>query len=184
MVNEEAKHSLPIAEERKILLLDANRTSCEARAKALRDRGMHVDCVAGSQDARMVWKPGAYEIVLIDFRTAGEDGRDFYRYAAFAARKQKFGFYMHGAPYLTSSRRQCESAAAAGVLAPPAAPPDPPKLEWKEGECQTGLHEAARRIATLRRLTHPGGAPDGAKSRAIPAAEAMRIASQVLDGGS
>jgi CheY-like chemotaxis protein len=184
MASGESKYALPIAEERRILLLDANSTSREARAKALRDRGVNVDCVAGSQDARMVWRPGAYEIVLIDFRTTGEDGRDFHRYAAFSARKQKFGFYMSGAPYLTSSRRQCESAAATVILEPAEAPPDAAKLEWKDGECQTGLCEAARRIATLRRLTHPGAAPEGAKSRGLPAAEAMRIASQVLDGGS
>jgi len=147
------EHLLPIAEERRVLLLDANSTSREARAKALRDRGMQVDCVGGSQDARMFWRPGAYEIVLIDFQTAGDDGRDFYRYAASNARKQKFGFYMNGAPYLTSSHRQCEAAATAAVLAP-TAPPVPVEIDF------TAVHPSRWRPWRGKIAVHPGRRSD------------------------
>lgn len=172
--------SHPIADDRKILLLDANPASRESRAKALRDRGAHVDCAAAAEDARTAWKPGSHEIVLIEFRNAGEEIRDFYRFARVNGRKQKFGFYLAESPYLTSSHRQCEVAVdcARGPLSVPRKP------ECEDDNCQTGLREAARRIATVRRLTRPGASSAEKQLRGIPASEAMRIASRVLAGGS
>jgi hypothetical protein len=185
MANEEPKYSLnsqPIADNRRILLLDANSNSRGARTKALRDRGAHVDCVAGAEDARTVWKPGSHEIVLIDFRNAGEEMRDFYRYACVKGRKQKFGFYVDGPPYVTRSHSRCEPASATIDCSPPGELAAFAQLECEDDNFQTGLREAARRIATVRRLTRPGAASGGAQLRGIPASEAMRIASRVLGG--
>jgi len=188
MANEESKYSLkaslPIADDRRILLLDANSNSREARTKALRDRGAQVDCAAGAEDARIVWKPGSHEVVLIEFRNAGEEIHDFYRYARLNSRKQKFGFYVDGPPYLTRSRRPCESDTAIMGCSPPEALSASANLEFEDGTYQTGLREAARRIATVRRLTRPGAAHSGGQLRGIPAVDAMKIANRVLSGES
>jgi CheY-like chemotaxis protein len=167
---------------KKILLLDADPTSRDNRAKAIRDRGAQVDCAGGGDEARALWKPGCYELVLIEFRSAGVEADDFYHYARLTSRKQRFGFYLEGPPYLTLSHQQyessrvpadCEPAGRLSALA-----------EGADGKHQTGLPEAAKRIATVRRLTRPGTTEGGAPLRGTSVSAAMKIASRVLGGGA
>jgi CheY-like chemotaxis protein len=166
---------------KRILLLDADSTSRDNRAKAIRDRGAHVDCAADGVEARALWSPGSHELVLIEFRSAGVEADDFYQYARTASPKQKFGFYLEGPPYLTLSHQQYESSRAAAHCAP--AGGSSALAEGKDGKYQTGLPETAKRIATVRRLTRPGITDSGARLRGAPVSAAMRIASRVLGGG-
>jgi CheY-like chemotaxis protein len=172
---------LPEAEQvKKILLLDSDPTSCDHRAKAIRDRGAHVDCAGDGPQARALWHPGSHELVLIDFRSAGVQADDFYQYARGANRKQKFGFYLDKPPYLTLSYQQYESARAAESSTPTAA--SAARAENDKANYETGLPEAAKRIATVRRLTRPATSAGGTRLRGTPVSAAMRIASRILGG--
>jgi hypothetical protein len=172
------------ADDRRILLLDANDTSRDNRTKALRDRGAHVDCAGSGDHARTLWEPGLHEIVLIEFRNAGEEIHAFYRYACHTRKKQKFGFYVGGPPYLTRSHRQYEAAGANMGGSPVEGLSALAEIDCADGKFQTGLREAARRIATVRRLTRPGPAYGDAQQqlRGASVSAAMRIATRVLGG--
>jgi hypothetical protein len=166
-------------DETRILLLDANDARRDNRTKALRDRGVQVDCAGNAEHARTLWKPGSHEIVLIEFRNAGEEIHDFHRYACNMRKKQKFGFYVGDPPYLTRSHRQCESVMEGSPIRDSSALAE---SLGEDGSYRTGLHEAARRIATVRRLTRPATTNSNAPSRGASVSDAMRIANRVLGG--
>jgi CheY-like chemotaxis protein len=181
MVNElprQALKALPsLADEKRLLLLDANGMSREKRAVALQDRGANVDSVASAKLAQNLWRPGSHEVVLIDFRNAGEEMYDFYRDARLRSAKQKFGFYVSGPPYLAKSYRQYEAAGArdwpaVDVVAAPA------EADGQSEKCLSGFCEAARQIATVRRLTFQGSSGNALR-RGIPVIDAIRFASRV-----
>ncbi len=163
------------ADEKSILLLDANDQSRDSRAKALRDRGLDVDCAATAEQARALWTPGSHELVLIEFRNASPAVHEFYDEVRLQRKRQKFGFYVNQAPHLTRSYRQCESTPAQ-IEAPVTGTPPPGQGEAEHDKTQPGLREAARQIATVRRLIHPVSTPGRQELLGVPVLEAMRIA--------
>lgn len=99
-------------------------------------------------------------------------------------KKQKFGFYVDGPPYLRMSQRQGESTRGQTDCLPTEGLPIPEEIKSEDGRFQTGLPEAARRIAAVRRLTRPGTTDAGARLRGTSVSEAMKIANRVLGGGA
>jgi len=163
------------ADEKCILLLDANDRSRESRAKALRDRGLNVDCAATAEQARALWSLRSHELVLIEFRNASPAVHEFYHEVCRQWKRQKFGFYVNHPPHLTRSYRQC-GPTQTQLETPAEGTPLSGHAEVGHGRTQPGLREAARRIATVRRLVHPASTPGGQESRGVPVLEAMRIA--------
>ena len=54
--------------KKKILLVVANLANRNLRASVLRKRGMDVVCTGAVSDARMLWHPSTYDLVLFDIR--------------------------------------------------------------------------------------------------------------------
>lgn len=115
--------ALPSNFERNVLLLDAAESRQFARAAAMRSVGATVQCASTAEAARLAWKPGAYQLVLIEFQGGGPEFRQFYDYARGASATQAFGFYVEGPPFLAASperlsrtQRQERRPSANGVL--------------------------------------------------------------------
>jgi hypothetical protein len=113
--------------------------------------------------------------VLIEFRNASLAVHEFYHEVCLQWKKQKFGFYLNHPPHLTRSYRQCEPTQTA-IETPAEGAPPAGHGAADHGKTQPGLTEAARRIATVRRLIHPASTPGGQELRGVPVSEAMRIA--------
>jgi hypothetical protein len=90
-------------------------------------------------------------------------------------KKQKFGFYVDQPPHLSRSYRQCEPVQTP-IETPAEGKPSSGQGEAGHSQTQPGLREAARQIATVRRLIHPASTPGGQELRGIPILEALRIA--------
>lgn len=88
---------------KRILLLDCDDRRRHVRAEALIERGVLVDRAAETMVARTLWKPGAYDLVLIDLRGADADCAAFIAYVQGKCAHQKFAFYLAQRPYVTAS---------------------------------------------------------------------------------
>jgi len=102
-------HAPQDAAER-ILLLDCDDRRRHVRAEALIERGVLVDRAAETMVARTLWKPGAYDLVLIDLRGADADCAAFIAFVQGEFPHQKFGFYLAQRPYVTASAAECRSS--------------------------------------------------------------------------
>jgi hypothetical protein len=168
-----------LADEKSILLLDANDESRESRAKALRDRSLNVDCAATAEQARALWSPRSHELVLIEFRNASQSVHDFYHELCLQWKRQKFGFYVDRPPHLTRSYCQCEPTQTQAESPIEETPPSG-HGEADHRKTQPGLSEAARQIAAVRRLIHPASMAGGRELHGISVLEALRIARRGL----
>lgn len=99
--NRQSAPTLPSGFERNVLLLDAAEARQLARAAAMRTAGATVQCAATVEDARALWKPGSYQLVLIELQDGGSGFRQFYEYARAQSADQAFGFYTSEPPYLS-----------------------------------------------------------------------------------
>jgi hypothetical protein len=146
----------PAPFERNILLLDSSEARQFARAAAMRAAGASVQCVSSVSNAQAVWKPGSYQLVMIDLGGKGAAFREFYEYARGLSPKQAFAFYVPYPPYLSQTPDGGPQLARARHAAP-AAP-----IELATGNIAT------RRTARVRRAKLSSGSSFG---DAIKAAE-------------
>jgi hypothetical protein len=165
----------------RVLLLDADDSSRDGRAKALRLRGALVDSVSSGADARSLWKPGSHDVVLIDLRSAGPDIHDFYEFAHGASGAQKFGFYLARPPYLAASRAEYETAKGKEGAVRPS--PRNPLLRppGTAARYRVGVPEAAQRIAAAKRLSRSHVENENAKPHGLSFSEAVKHAERVLE---
>ncbi|HEV8524453.1 MAG TPA: hypothetical protein VGQ71_08130 [Terriglobales bacterium] len=170
---------------KRILLLDCSTTSRDLRTHALRARGATVDCVSNGADARSLWKPGSHEIVLIEFRSAGDDVHDFYRHVQETCSDQKFGFYTSNPPYLTSSPMPSEPACD-----PDSSPPASQQLQGLVREAvatarvHVGVTEAARRIALIKKAARSVAGNGQERAHRMSFSDAVKMAERVAGRSS
>src|SRR5512133_726382 len=101
------------AVKQSVLLVDANPERQLIRATAMRERGVIVDAVHTGSEARGLWKPRFYRLLIIELSGASADTDDFYRYVLDREPNQRFAFYSNAPPYLTSTppkQRQANDA--------------------------------------------------------------------------
>lgn len=175
---------------KRILLLDCDNLRREIRAKALMNRGALVDRAAETAVARTLWKPGTYDLILVDLRGADADCAAFISFVHGACAGQKFGFYIAQPPYLTASVARCRSALQQSIHRAVAdrAPHDGHSA--RNGD-RTGLAVASQRIADARQSArlraHEPEATQGLRIREEPSrprsiSDAVRLAGRVLGG--
>jgi CheY-like chemotaxis protein len=89
---------------RQVLLIDRNRPTRKLRATVLRSRGVEVHDVGDLADARFVWEPNFYDLVLLDVRRylAGE-ALEFYERIKEASPQERFAFLVGPPAYLSLS---------------------------------------------------------------------------------
>jgi len=68
-----------VFDDKKVLLIDPHEHARDVRARVLRSRGIEVDATDSLQAARTLWRPRAYDLILLDAsgHLPGE-ARDFY----------------------------------------------------------------------------------------------------------
>jgi hypothetical protein len=91
------------AQKQSVLLVDADPDRQLIRATAMRERGVIVDAVHTGSEARGLWKPRFYRLLIIELSGASPDTDDFYRYVLDREPNQRFAFYSNVPPYLTST---------------------------------------------------------------------------------
>lgn len=174
---------------KRILLLDCDNRRREARAEALINRGALVDRAAATFVARTLWKPGTYDLVLVDLRGADADCAAFISFVHGECAHQKFGFYVSQPPYVTASAAECRSSLQRQTLR--RADPHPQAADPAPKHGGTGLAVAARRIAAARQLAQIAAqAPEEPqapevreeRSRGVSVSDAVRLAGRVLGG--
>ena len=182
----QALQGCPPEAAKRILLLDCDDRRREMRAEALASRGAVVDCAAGTIVARMLWKPGSHDLVLIDLRGAEAEFETFMSFVQAHGGSQKFGFYVAEPPYLTGSAAQCRYSLAQQARVPAAA--ESGQRNRRGGG--TGVSVAVRRIAFAKqtaqaqtRATQEAQERELAPKRPGTSA-AMALASRLLDGSS
>jgi hypothetical protein len=147
-----------------------------------------VDRAAETMVARTLWKPGAYDLVLIDLRGADADCAAFIAFVQGECPHQKFGFYLAQRPYVTASAAECRSSMHQQTLRRAGANHHP---DATRSPGSTGVAEAARRIAALRRTARLN-APARKEPQAqevreerfpeISVSDVVKLASRVLGG--
>jgi response regulator RpfG family c-di-GMP phosphodiesterase len=111
----------PAFADKKVLLIDRNQATREARAAILRARGVEVHETEEISGARFLWQPDVYDLVMLDVRrySPGE-ALEFYEQIKGASPRQQFAFLV-GAPVYLS--RTWPDEVAAG---------DPSRGQWSE----------------------------------------------------
>jgi hypothetical protein len=143
--------------------------------------------VGNGADARSLWKPGSHDIVLIEFRSAGDDVHDFYRHVQETCSDQKFGFYTANPPYLTSSPMPSEPAFDQEISSPA-----PASQQWQglvreavaTARVHVGVTEAARRIALIKKAARSGAANGQERPQRMSFSDAVKIAERVVERSS
>jgi hypothetical protein len=174
---------------KRILLLDCDTRRRELRAEALVNLGVLVDRAAETIVARTLWKPGLYDLVLIELRGADADCAAFIACVHGECAAQKFGFYVAKPPFVTASVEKCRSSMEEQMS-------DPMTAQQRRGDPfhstdGTGLVAACQRIATVRQLGRVRAQAREVerqpeireeRSRGVSASEAIRLAGRILDG--
>ncbi len=173
----------------RILLLDCDRQRRDRRAEALVSRGALVDQAAESLTAKTLWKPGTYDLVLVELRGADAGCTAFISSVQGECSRQKFGFYLARPPYLTNSAAQCRRSLLEHK-------PQPVVVEDQAEDRRhhrTPLFVATKRIAAARQLgrgqtqIQPDPRMQGLREdnpHRTPASDAVTLARRVLDGAS
>jgi hypothetical protein len=156
-------------DRRAVLLLDSNRARLQARGAAMRSRGAHVTCSETALRARNAWSPGSHHLVIMEFRGAGPEFKDFYQYVHGAHSEQAFAFYTSDAPYLTTVVPQMSAPV------PEAPAPEPSAVSSWAGS----IAEASQRIAAIRPLAHP---PSERRVGSLSFSEAVKAAERIVEG--
>ena len=178
---------LPPEVARRVLLLDCNDRRRKTRADALIKRGAMVDSAAETIAARILWKPGAYDLLLIDLRGVDADCTAFISFVLRAYGTQRFGYYMEQPPYVTASASECRSSMQQKTSPDPADPR--PQSVGTADRGGNNLSVAARQIAAFKQGVRirleaqvAQEPPDLAivETPSVSAADALKIASRIL----
>lgn len=185
-------HPIPLRPDAasRILLFDHDDRRRRLRVDALRQRGALVDAAAETLAARTLWKPGAYDLLLIDLRGADADCEAFIAFVQQECSGQKFGFYLAHPPYLTGSAAECRTALTADrVHGRNSGRPRPAPAAGNNGE--STLATASRRIAAyrqgaeIRARAQEYRRPSAAREEPSPApaeSHALQLARRLLGG--
>ena len=111
-------------------------------------RGAQVDSAAETIAARTLWKPGAYDLLLIDLRGVDADCTAFLSFVHRECGNQRFGYYIEQPPYLTASASECRSSMQLKASCGPAA--HAPQSVSDDDRGGNNISVAARRIAAFK----------------------------------
>lgn len=144
--------SPPTPEKKRLLLIDASNAKRDLRAEVLRKLGIDVDSAADIAEARSWWRPGLYDLVLINMEK-GQGQRDkFCDYVRTATPSQRLAFLVGQPEYVAGSPNANEELAAENGNEPAAignangtvcVDPGDRSQRW-------GILEASRRICAAR----------------------------------
>jgi len=143
--------------KRRVLLIDTSHARRDLRAEVMRNVGIDVDSAADIVEARIWWKPGLYDLVLINMETGRGQSDKFCDDVRSATPPQRLAFLVGRPEYLADSpsanelslpengdKRQAIGSAK-GIV-----PADPLSAEPEDMTQRWGILEASRRISAVR----------------------------------
>lgn len=89
--------------KKKVLLIVPNMSKRNLRASVLRKHGLEVVCASRVSDARMLWHPLTYDLVLLDARNDHANATELCVEMRSQAPKQRIAFLVGKPEYLASS---------------------------------------------------------------------------------
>ena len=92
-----------IPAKKKVLLVVSNMSKRNLRASVLRKVGLDVVCASRMSDARMLWHPLTYDLVLLDARTDHANATELCVEMRSRAPLQKIAFFVGKPEFLASS---------------------------------------------------------------------------------
>jgi len=92
----------PVLANKKVLLIDRNQPTRDARVRILQSHGVEVHAAKDLCGARFLWQPNVYDLILLDVRRhqPGE-ALEFYKQITSASPKGHFAFLVGPPVYLS-----------------------------------------------------------------------------------
>ena len=145
--------SAPIPSEdkrKRVLLVDNSQTKRELRAEVMRKVGMDVDCAADITEARIWWRAGLYDLVLINMEK-GHGYRDkFCDDVRSATPPQRLAFLVGQPEYLADSANADNEILAQNANDVVGDSKVAPSADRRDSTRSWGILEASRRISAVR----------------------------------
>lgn len=144
---------IPVAVKKKrVLLVDTSHAKRDLRAEVLRKRGMYVDSAADMAEARSWWRPGLYDLVLINMKR-GKGQRDkFCDDLRSATPQQRLAFLVGQPEYLVDLPNADQELLMESEEGQPAIDGGRGtfSIDGTDSTQHWGILEASRRISTAR----------------------------------
>lgn len=144
---------IPVAVKKKrVLLVDTSHAKRDLRAEVLRKRGMYVDSAADMAEARSWWRPGLYDLVLINMKR-GKGQRDkFCDDLRSATPQQRLAFLVGQPEYLVDLPNADQELLMESEEGQPAIDGGSGtfSIDGTDSTQRWGILEASRRISTAR----------------------------------
>lgn len=86
-----------------VLVIDSNQAMQELRAGVLRSRGVHVHMAKSVIEAKVLWVPDFFDLVLLDVRQRSEEAVAFWRTIRREHPRQRMRFLIGPPTYLSSA---------------------------------------------------------------------------------
>jgi CheY-like chemotaxis protein len=97
-------HQPPISfptRTKNVLIIDSNEAMQTLRARVLRSRGVHVHTAKTVTEARLLWVPDFFDLVLLDVRQKSREAVEFWRTIRRQHPRQRIRFLVGPPMYLS-----------------------------------------------------------------------------------
>jgi CheY-like chemotaxis protein len=97
-------HQPPISfptHTKNVLIIDSNEAMQTLRARVLRSRGVHVHTAKTVTEARLLWVPDFFDLVLLDVRQKSREAVEFWRTIRRQHPRQRIRFLVGPPMYLS-----------------------------------------------------------------------------------
>jgi CheY-like chemotaxis protein len=141
-----------IVKKKRVLLIDTSHAKRDLRAEVLRKFGIDVDSAADIAEARSWWRPGLYDLVLINMEKGPGQRDKFCDDLRSATPSQRLAFLVGQPEYLAGSPNTDQESAARNGNEQADMGNAKGKVRVDSGDTyqRWGILEASRRISTAR----------------------------------
>jgi len=84
-----------------VLIVDGNEAMQKLRARVLRSRGVHVHTAKSVTEAKLLWVPDFFDLVLVDVRQRSKEAVEFWRTIRRQHPRQRISFLVGPPTYLS-----------------------------------------------------------------------------------
>lgn len=92
--------SFPVG-TKNVLIIDGNEVMQKLRARVLRSRGVHVHTAKSVTEAKLLWVPDFFDLILLDVRQRSKEAVEFWRTIRRQHPRQRISFLVGPPAYLS-----------------------------------------------------------------------------------
>ena len=101
-MSQQSPISFPMA-TKNVLIIDGNEAMQNMRASVLRSHGVHVHLAKSVTEAKLLWVPDFFDLVLLDMRQRSKEAVAFWRTIRREHPRQRISFLVGPPTYLSST---------------------------------------------------------------------------------